>query len=246
MIIDIKQLGKNFGKFKALEAVEFGIDKGEIFGILGLNGAGKTTLIRCLVRFLRPEKGGIYFNGNTLTDNDIHRYFGYLPEDFQPPLNLTAFEFLDFLRSSQRSTISVESCLEWVGLSQDRKKRIHAYSRGMIQRLGLALALIKGPQVLVLDEPILGLDLAGQRQIFSLLKALNQQGKTIILSTHIFPHIENFCHRVGIIHKGTLRFTGKVGELLSRQKAGSLEEAFLKEAGLSSDGRNGGGDGHEE
>jgi ABC-2 type transport system ATP-binding protein len=240
MIISLKQVSKTYGKFKALEAVEFGINEGEIFGILGLNGAGKTTLIRCLVRLLKPEKGSIYFNGTALTDSDIHRCFGYLPEDFQPPLNLTAFEFLYFLSCSQRSSISVESCLEWVGLSQERKKRIHAYSRGMIQRLGLALALIKDPQVLVLDEPILGLDLAGQRQIFSLLRTLNQQGKTIILSTHIFPHIENFCHRVGIIHNGSLRFTGKVEELLSRQKSDSLEEAFLRETGLSSDGRNGG------
>jgi ABC-2 type transport system ATP-binding protein len=239
MIIDIKQLIKTYGKFKAVDVVDLGINEGEIFGILGLNGAGKTTLIRCLVRFLKPEQGSIYFKGKTLTDSDIHQYFGYLPEDFQPPLNLTAFEFLNFLKSLHRSAISVESCLEWVGLSQDRKKRIHAYSRGMIQRLGLALALIKDPHVLVLDEPILGLDLAGQRQIFSLLRTLNQQGKTIILSTHIFPHIENFCHRVGIIHKGTLRFTGTVDDLLSRQRSDSLEEAFLKETGLNSDGKNG-------
>ncbi len=222
-----------------MNAVDLNIRDGEIFGILGLNGAGKTTLIRCLVRFLKPHKGCIYFNGKRLTDNDIHRYFGYLPEDFQPPLNLTAYEFLDFLKRAHRSPVSVETCLQWVGLFQDRKKRIHAYSRGMIQRLGLALALIKDPRVLVLDEPILGLDLAGQRQIFGLLRTLNEQGKTVILSTHIFPHIENFCHRIGIIHKGDLRFTGGIGELLSRHKSDSLEEAFLREIGWDGGGGNG-------
>jgi ABC-2 type transport system ATP-binding protein len=109
----------------------------------------------------------------------------------------------------------------------------------MIQRLGLALALIKDPEILVLDEPILGLDLAGQRQIFSLLRKLNKEGKTIILSTHIFPHIENFCRRIGVIHKGALRFTGAVEELLLKHHSNSLEDAFLKETGLNSEGGNG-------
>jgi len=229
VIVSIQELSKTFGTFRALEKINLSINAGEIFGILGLNAAGKTTLLRCVVNFLKPEEGTIFFKSNTLTDSAIHNAFGYLPEDFHPPLNLSAEELLTFLGSSLDSKLPPKTCLEWVGLSKEKSKKIKTYSRGMIQRLGLAIALLKDPQVIILDEPILGLDLAGQRHIFVLLKELNLKGKTIILSTHIFPYIEKFCHRIGVIHKGKLRFTGSIEDFLSQQNTASLEEAFLKE-----------------
>ena len=232
--ISIQELSKTFGKFRALEKINLSINAGEIFGILGLNAAGKTTLLRCLVNFLKPDilKGPIFFKSNPLTEKETHNYFGYLPEDFHPPLNLSAEELLTFLSSNSDSKLPVKTCLEMVGLFEEKSKKIKTYSRGMIQRLGLAIALLKDPQVIILDEPILGLDLAGQRHIFSLLKTLNHKGKTIILSTHIFPYIEKFCHRIGVIHKGKLRFTGSIEDFLAKQNTASLEDAFLKEVGI--------------
>jgi len=227
--IEIKNLNKFFNKFKALDNISFTINEGEVFGILGLNGAGKTTLLRCLVNFYSFNKGAIFFNGRPLTESVVHSYFGYLPEDFQPPAHINALELLTFLSRPLPSALSPAACLEMVGLVEAKNKKIATYSRGMIQRLGLAIALLKDPAVLVLDEPILGLDVLGQKQIFTLLNTLHSKGKTIILSTHIFPHIELFCSRVGIVHHGKLAFAGEIPELKTKHGVSYLEDAFLKE-----------------
>ena len=120
VIVSIQELSKTFGTFRALEKINLNINAGEIFGILGLNAAGKTTLLRCVVNFLKPDEGTIFFKNNPLTENEIHNYFGYLPEDFHPPLNLSAEELLFFLGSGLDSGLSPKICLERVGLLKEK------------------------------------------------------------------------------------------------------------------------------
>ena len=223
-IITINGLRKEFGTTSILRDISLTINEGEIFGVLGLNGAGKTTLLRCLLNLIKFSRGSIAFRNNPLTQEDIHRYFGYLPEDFQPPRNLCAIELLDLLSRTLYKSASVQDCLKQVGLLKEKDKKIRSYSRGMIQRLGLALTLLKDPDIIILDEPILGLDLIGQRQAFEILKELSAKGKTIIFSSHLLFHIEKYCNRIGIIHLGALRFTGKIEELLSKHNALRLKK----------------------
>ncbi len=230
-LIAINGLCKEFGPSTILKDVSLSIDEGEMFLLLGLNGAGKTTLLRCLLKLIKFSRGDVSFRSNTLTQEDIYRYFGYLPEDFQPPRNLCAIELLDLLSKTLYQSVRPEECLKQVGLWKERNKKIRSYSRGMVQRLGLSLALLKKPEVIILDEPILGLDLVGQRDAFEILKGLNGEGKTIIFSSHFLFHAEKNCSRVGVLHDGSLRFSGKTEELLNKHNVPSLEEAYLSEVG---------------
>ncbi|MDD3296535.1 MAG: ABC transporter ATP-binding protein [Candidatus Omnitrophica bacterium] len=231
-IITLQGIEKSFGKTKVLRGIDLDIYSGEIFGLLGVNGAGKTTLIRALLGLINIDSGKVKFQGRKRSFSDIHSQFGFLPENFLPPKNLKAIEFLSILGwGLGLKSKAVYGLLEQVGLSEHRNKYIKAYSRGMIQRLGLAVCLLKGPEVLVLDEPTLGLDPLGQAQVLELLHRLNKEGKTIFFSSHILSQMQGLCSRVGVIHSGVIKTISVVSDLLDKHKAKSLEEAFLKEIG---------------
>lgn len=235
-ILFVQQLNRSFGKTTALDGVSLEIKEGEIFGLLGPNGAGKTTLIRCIMKLIKPTSGQIFFKGAAFQEKDIPQSFGFLPENFLAPAHLSAGEFLSILAYGLAIKASrVDYCLEQVGLQEQRNKLIKGYSRGMIQRLGLAIALLKQPEVIILDEPALGLDPIGQNQMLGLLLELNQQGKTIFFSSHILSQIEKVAHRIGILHRGTLRFAGGIKDFLAKHNSFSLEEAFLKEVAGNKD-----------
>jgi ABC-type multidrug transport system ATPase subunit len=229
-IISFQNLEKRFAKVAALQGVNLQIRQGEIFCLLGLNGAGKTTLLRCLLGLIRASCGDIFFQGRPLKNNDIQRNFGFLPENFQPYGNLTGKEFLRILAwGLSVDSAQVDSLFEQAGLSEQKNKYIKAYSRGMIQRLGMVIALLKNPEVIILDEPTLGLDPLGQSQILGFLEDLNQKGKTVFFSSHILSQVERVCHRIGIIHCGKIVFVGTTEEILRKHSCVSLEEAFLRE-----------------
>lgn len=231
-LISFENIKKRFARTIVLEDINLQINKGEIFGLLGLNGAGKTTLIRCLLGLLRPSAGAIFFNSSALSANNIRKGFGFLPENFSPPLNLKAEEFLRILGYGLGArTKDVKRLLELVDLKEHSRKYLKTYSRGMIQRLGLAACLLKNPEVIILDEPTLGLDPLGQKQVLEMLSSLNQQGKTIFFSSHILSQLEKVCARIGIIHCGRIRFIGAAQEVIQKHNAFSLEEAFLREIG---------------
>jgi ABC-2 type transport system ATP-binding protein len=232
-LISFENIKKQFGNNLVLEGIILQINQGEIFGLLGLNGAGKTTLIRCLLGLLRVNSGSISLKGRGLRPKDVRENFGFLPENFSPPQNLKAGEFLRILgRGLGARTREVDRLLELAGLKEHSRKYIKTYSRGMIQRLGLAVCLLKDPQVLILDEPALGLDILGQRQVLELIGGLNQQGKTIFFTSHILSQIEKTCARIGIIHRGKIRFSGPAEELTRKHSVPGLEEAFLREIGI--------------
>jgi len=227
-IISIRDLSKNFGRIQALNRVSLSINKGEIFGLLGPNAAGKTTLLRCLLGLLKPNKGKIFFEDKPLTSEVIQRKFGFLPENFLPYPNLSAWELLKGFSPHKKNKDKIFTLLEIVGLGKSKYRRIKEYSRGMIQRLGIAQALLNEPEVLVLDEPTLGLDPIGQRQILELLKNLKAQGKTVFFSSHILSQVEKICDQIGVISNGRLIFQGKTEDLLRDSSETSLEEAFIK------------------
>lgn len=232
-LISFENIDKRFGRSLVLEDISLRINQGEIFGLLGLNGAGKTTLIRCLLGLLRLDGGSIAFKGEGLTPRDVREKFAFLPENFSPPRELKAGEFLRILgRGLGAKADEADRLLESVGLKEHSRKYIKSFSRGMIQRLGLAACLLKDPEALVLDEPALGLDILGQRQVLELIAGLNRQGKTVFFTSHILSQIEKTCARIGIIHRGRIRFSGPAEELARKHGAPGLEEAFLREIGM--------------
>ena len=231
------QVSKRYGRATVLQDVDLAIQQGEIVGLLGANGAGKTTLIKCIMQLIRPTGGTILFRERPLVSGDIQQHVGFLPENFQPPGTLNAHELLGLLaKGLGLRPARVETCLKQVGLSEQIKKPIRAYSRGMIQRLGLAIALLKEPAMMLLDEPTLGLDPLGQAQMLQMLLDLNAQGATIFFSSHILSQIERVCHRIAVIQAGQLRFVGPVKEFIQKHQRTTLEDAFLQEmAGVPSE-----------
>jgi ABC-2 type transport system ATP-binding protein len=229
-LIALNNIEKRFGKNLILKNINLEINKGEIFGLLGPNGAGKTTLMRSLLGLLKVNQGTFSFKGNVYQSQDIQKHFGFLPESFLPPKNLNAAEFLRILSwSFDLKAKDINSLFKLVGLWEHRKKPIRAYSRGMIQRLGLASCLLKDPEVVILDEPTLGLDPLGQKMVLNLLAELNKNGKTIFFSSHSLSQIEGLCTRIAIIHEGCIVFVGTVEELFRKHNVSSLEAAFLEE-----------------
>jgi ABC-type multidrug transport system ATPase subunit len=229
-ILSCKGLTKEFGSVKALDNLEFNLPANGLFCLLGLNGAGKTTLIKCLLGLIRPSSGEIYFKGKPLEQRDVQIHFSYLPESFQLYGELTSRELLGILSLGLgKRFVKTQDALELVGLSDKAERKIKTYSRGMIQRLGLAVCLIKKPQIVFLDDPFLGLDIMGQIAMIEVIKKLKIQDQTVLFSSHILSQVEKIADSVGIIDKGRMLFCGSTGEFLNKKAAPSLEAAFLKE-----------------
>jgi ABC-2 type transport system ATP-binding protein len=225
-ILQVKALHKRFGRFEVLKDINLDIKENQIFGIIGPNGAGKTTLLRCILGILRFQEGHIKYKGEQLREDLIREKFGYLPENFYPNRNLKVIEFLTLLADKERAF----ELLKLVGLEKRASSRIRTLSRGMIQRLGVAFALIDDPEVIVLDEPTLGLDPLGQTEMVELLRILKEEHKkTIIISSHILNHLEKLVDEVAVLNQGKVFYKGELNDFLNRHGAVRLEEAFVKE-----------------
>lgn len=219
-------------KIKALDELTLGVQQGEVFGFLGPNGAGKSTAIKILVNLIRPDQGKASIMGRDVNETGVRRHVGYLPENPYFYDYLTAEELLWFggkttgLSSSaikQRS----DELLQKVNLQAARKRPLRTYSKGMVQRAGLALSLIHDPDVIILDEPMSGLDPLGRKMVGDIILELKARGKTIFFSSHILTDVERFCDQAGIIVSGRLRLVGRLKDLLMDNIG--LEEVFLKE-----------------
>lgn len=211
--------------------VSFEVQQGEVFGLLGLNGAGKTTTIKLLLGLLFPTQGSVSLFGHLLPDLAIMNKVGYLPELPNFYKYLTIQELLELYAtlsdlSSAFLRERMPSIIQLVGLEPHRKKSLREYSKGMLQRAGLAQALLHNPDLLVLDEPVSGLDPLGLAEMRALLAKLNGEGKTIFFSSHIISEAEKLCHRVGILHGGRLAAIIPRAEWEGRP--GRLEERFLE------------------
>jgi ABC-2 type transport system ATP-binding protein len=223
-MIEVKNLTKKYGDKIGIEDVSFRVEKGEILGFLGPNGAGKTTTMRIITGFLAPTSGSANVCGYDVSENpmEVKRRTGYLPE--QPPLylDMSVYSYLDFVakikgvnRSDRRRVI--DEVIEKCGLKDVRGRLIKNLSKGYRQRVGIAQAIVHNPEVLVLDEPTLGLDPQQIMEIRNFIKSLKGQ-HTIILSTHILPEVTMVCTRVLIINKGKLVAEDALEDLYKKER----------------------------
>lgn len=217
---------KEYGSLVAVEDLSFTVEAGEILGVLGPNGAGKTTAIRVLTTILSPTRGSFRVADAPHTrPAEIRSRIGVLPESAGYPEQQTGEEFLRFYarlygRSRPSAAAIAGALLDEVGLAERARSLVATYSRGMRQRLGIARALVNDPQVVFLDEPTLGLDPAGQRQVLALVRSLAQErGATVLLSTHLLAEVEELCTRVLILNRGRVAAEGTVSEVASRAAA---------------------------
>jgi ABC-2 type transport system ATP-binding protein len=227
-VIETTNLGKLYRtgfwmnrKIESLKNCNLTVYRGETFGLLGQNGAGKTTLLKTLLGIVRPTSGAGILLGQPIGDRSIKEKIGYLPENPYFYDYLTGWEFLEFVaglfeisKSIQKQRIS--DLLDLVGLSKSTaiKKQLRQYSKGMLQRVGMAQALINDPELVFLDEPMSGLDPMGRYQIREIIVSLKEQGKTIFFNSHVLSDVEKICDRIAILVEGELICIGTLDEIL--------------------------------
>jgi ABC-2 type transport system ATP-binding protein len=204
---------------RALDSLSLQVEPGEVFGLLGPNGAGKTTTLKILFRLIFPTSGTARILGKELEDTAAHQQVGYLPEQPYFYDHLSAEELLNYtgrLFGLARSDLRrrVNQLLERVGLAESRHVPLRRFSKGMVQRVGIAQALINDPEVVFLDEPMTGLDPLGRREVRDLVLQLREEKKTVFFSTHILSDAETLCDRVAILNRGRLQGCGELSEIL--------------------------------
>src|ERR1051325_5253831 len=215
----------NLKKRTSLEGLNMQVEMGEVFGFIGPNGAGKSTPIRLLMRLISPTAGNARILGKPISDIEMHREIGYLPEQPYFYDYLTAAELLDYfarihdLPSADRKE-RVQRMLKKVGLETAGKIQLRKYSKGMLQRVGMAQAILHDPQLVILDEPMSGLDPLGRREVRDIILELKREGKTVMFSTHILSDAEMLCDRVGVIVGGKLRGVGAPEQLVDVKTQG--------------------------
>lgn len=229
-----KTYAKELGSpaFPALKGVSFSLEPGETLGLIGANGAGKSTCIRLLMDFIRPDQGRVALFGHSPEDQTVRRRVGYLPEVANFPANLTILDMLRFVaRSNGLSKAELaeraERWLRMLELWDARKRPLRNYSKGMQQRANFVLALVTDPDLLILDEPMSGLDPLGRAKIIALVKELQQGGKTILFCSHILEDVDRLADRILVLHLGEKQFEGLPSDFCRRQNANSIVEAFV-------------------
>ncbi|MCK9426153.1 MAG: ABC transporter ATP-binding protein [Ignavibacteriaceae bacterium] len=228
-IIEIENLSKTFSTFfgkktvTALTNVSLSIEQGTIFGLLGQNGAGKTTLIKVLLGIVYPTSGSCKMFEEDFTNIHLKKRIGFLPENHKFPNYMTGKEVLTFFGKlsgleNLHLTKRIDEMLELVQMTKWSKSKIKTYSKGMMQRLGLAQAMLNNPDLLFLDEPTDGVDPIGRKEIRNVLLALKEEGKTIFLNSHLLSEVELITDRVAVLHKGKIIREGNVHELTDKKE----------------------------
>lgn len=217
-ILKVKNLTKYYGGTLGVKNVSFELNEGEIFGFIGPNGAGKSTTIRSILNLINKTSGEVYFDGKILDKNDIEikKSIGYLPSEINLYDDLTVKEMLDFHEKFYDKDLSKRRKELVKRLKLDEKKKVENLSLGNSKKLGIVLAFMHEPKLLILDEPTSGLDPIIQQEFFSLLKEEKQKGTTILYSTHVLNEISKICDRVGIIKSGKLLKVEPINQLLDK------------------------------
>lgn len=232
-MIEVRDLRKSFGKFVAVDGLSFSVKPGEIFGLLGPNGAGKTTTLRMISTILKPDAGSITVNGSDVLQEPerVRAQLGVVAESTGLYDRLTEnIRYFARLRglSEEQITERVQQLASRLGLDEFMHKRAGQLSRGMKQKVSIAIALIHDPPVLIFDEPTVGLDVMTARQVRQFIKECRRPDKCVLFSTHIMSEVERLCDRVAIIHKGKLVALGTLSELRQRSGQEDLEEIFVE------------------
>lgn len=224
--LEIKNLKKTFKsnflikKYHVLNDINLSVEQGEIYGFLGPNGAGKTTTIKCILGITFPDAGEISLLGHTSNSIDSKKKLGFLPEqpyfyDYLTPVELLTFTGMLFGIPKNPLAKKTRELIRLVGLEGKESIKLRKFSKGMIQRIGLAQALVHDPEILILDEPFSGLDPIGRKELRDIILSLKEAGKTVFFSSHILQDMELIVDRVGIILSGKTRKEGKLSELIS-------------------------------
>lgn len=213
-----------------LDNISICVKEGRVFGLLGPNGAGKSTTIKILLNFITPDSGRVFLDGEPPGRYDIRKRIGYMSEKPCLYRNMTVKELLSFKASviginRRKAKASINELLQKLGLFGYRDHPLRQFSKGMLQRSSLALALIHDPQILILDEPLSGLDPLIRYEVIELLKVLKEKGKTIFFSSHILNDIEKVCDEIAILNNGQLKYTGKINKVSVSE---GLENFFVK------------------
>jgi ABC-2 type transport system ATP-binding protein len=223
LVIHTDNLTKKYGDFFAIHSINLRLDKGDLFGFIGPNGAGKTTTMRILATLLEPTWGEAYVCGQSIYNNprEIRRLVGYMPDFFGVYDDMKVIEYLEFFAAAYRINGAdrrrrCDEMLDVVDLDFKRDAMASTLSRGQTQRLGLARVLLHDPQVLLLDEPLSGLDPRARIEMRNLMRRLGEMGKTIIVSSHILPELADICNKVGIINRGVLEVSTTVEDVIQR------------------------------
>jgi ABC-2 type transport system ATP-binding protein len=235
--LSIHNIHKSYDGRQVLGNIDFSLESGEIFGLIGLNGAGKTTLIKTILDLVKAEKGSVRIFERPATEVSSRKQLSYLPEKFQPSRYLKGMEYLDLALSyygkkldpALARSMAVELDLNPEVLTA----RVGSYSKGMGQKLGLLGAFMIDSSLLILDEPMSGLDPSARIKLKNMLLKVKGQGKTVFFSSHILSDIDEICDRIGVIHEGRLFFIGTPAAFKSQHQETSLEKAFLNSIATS-------------
>jgi len=230
-MIALDSVTKTFGAFTAVDNISYAIAAGEHFALLGPNGAGKTTIVRMLLGFIKPTAGTITINGVPVSDPQSRQHIGYLAEENMIPPYLSGRRYLTrhaalIGLSGKEASRAVDRAVELVGMQGGEKKKSAAYSKGMKRRIGLAAAILGQPKLLILDEPIAGLDPIGIREVRKLLENLHDKGITVILNSHILSEVEKTCKTAAIMYKGKILVRGAINSIVKDGE--TLEDVFIK------------------
>jgi ABC-2 type transport system ATP-binding protein len=230
-MIRLDSVTKKFGAFAAVDNVSYTIQKGDSFALLGPNGAGKTTIVRMLLDFIKPSSGSITIDGRSASDPEARKHIGYIAEQHMIPPYLSGFEYLSrhaFLigLSGNDAEREVDRVLEIVAMKGLERKKSATYSRGMRQRIGLGAALLGQPRVLILDEPITGLDPIGIRDVRKILDNLRSKGVTVILNSHLLSEVEKTCQTAAILYQGKILIKDTIAAIVKDHE--TLEDVFVR------------------
>jgi len=225
-VVEIENLTKDFSvgfwrkrPVRALDQLSLQVNQGEIFGFLGPNGAGKSTTIKILMHLLHPTSGTARILGEPVNSVPMHQRIGYLPEnpyfyDYLTPAELLTYMGRLFGLGGEALSRKVDALLESVGLADARKLQLRKFSKGMVQRIGIAQALINDPEIVFLDEPMSGLDPLGRMDVRRIIGSLKARGVTVFFSSHVLPDVEALCDRIAILNKGRLQEMGALEDIL--------------------------------
>ncbi|MCH7524200.1 MAG: ABC transporter ATP-binding protein [Bacteroidetes bacterium] len=229
-MIKVSNLSKSFDSIQAVNNISFSITKGEIFGLLGPNGAGKSTTINMMSTILKSDEGKIHIDGNDIKQNPkiCKQLIGVVPQEISLYDDFSAYDNLMFWGSlykvpTKELKQKIEDILKLIGLSDRKNDLIKTYSGGMKRRINIAAALLHNPQILFLDEPTVGVDPQSRNKIFEIIETLNQQGKTIIYTTHYMEEVERLCNKIAIMDSGKIIAQGTQTEL---QEQSNVKEAI--------------------
>jgi ABC-2 type transport system ATP-binding protein len=230
-MIVLDSVTKKFGAVAAVDNVSYTIQKGESFALLGPNGAGKTTIVRMLLDFIKPSSGRIKINGLLPSDPESRKHIGYIAEQHLIPPYLSGFEYLSrhasFIGlSGKDAEKEIDRVLEIVSMKGPERKKSAAYSKGMKQRIGLGAALLGQPTLLIMDEPVAGLDPIGIRDVRKILETLRGKGVTVILNSHLLSEVEKTCETAAIMYKGKILIKDTISAIMKDHE--TLEDVFVR------------------